>query len=81
MPAPSVAVAGGVVAVGGAVSLGGAAVARRGRLSLAASSLAMPFYWLLISFAAYRALWQLLTAPHFWEKTRHRARQSTASAG
>lgn len=30
-----------------------------------------PFYWLLHSFAAARALWQLLTAPHYWEKTRH----------
>lgn len=65
-----------------AMALGIAAVGRRGRLSLLASSLAMPLYWLLISYAAYRALWQLLTAPHFWEKTRHRARHvPTSSAG
>lgn len=31
----------------------------------------IPFYWLLISAAAYRALYQLFTAPHFWEKTEH----------
>jgi hypothetical protein len=31
----------------------------------------MPFYWLLISAAAYRALWQFVTAPFKWEKTEH----------
>lgn len=31
----------------------------------------VPFYWLLISVAAYRALLQLLTDPHKWEKTEH----------
>jgi hypothetical protein len=30
-----------------------------------------PFYWLLHSVAAGRALWQLATAPHYWEKTKH----------
>ncbi len=33
--------------------------------------LAYPFYWLLHSFAAARALWQLATAPHYWDKTTH----------
>jgi hypothetical protein len=31
----------------------------------------MPLYWLLISVAAYRALWQFMTAPFTWEKTEH----------
>ena len=31
----------------------------------------MPVYWLLISGAAYRALWQFWTAPFKWEKTEH----------
>ncbi|MEP2829750.1 hypothetical protein [Parvibaculum sp.] len=31
----------------------------------------MPFYWLLISIAAYKALWQLITKPFHWEKTEH----------
>lgn len=35
------------------------------------SSLLMPFYWLAISIAAYRALLQLASAPHLWEKTDH----------
>lgn len=30
-----------------------------------------PFYWMLHSFAAARAVFQLLTAPHYWEKTKH----------
>jgi cellulose synthase/poly-beta-1,6-N-acetylglucosamine synthase-like glycosyltransferase len=30
-----------------------------------------PFYWLLHSIAAARALVQLITAPHYWEKTKH----------
>lgn len=30
-----------------------------------------PFYWLLHSLASFRALWQLLFAPHFWDKTPH----------
>jgi hypothetical protein len=30
----------------------------------------MPVYWLLIS-AAYRALWQFMTARFKWEKTEH----------
>lgn len=30
-----------------------------------------PFYWLLHSLAAARAVWQLITAPHYWDKTKH----------
>ncbi|MHB8377827.1 MAG: glycosyltransferase family 2 protein [Dehalococcoidia bacterium] len=31
----------------------------------------LPLYWALASFASYRALIQLVTSPHHWEKTRH----------
>jgi cellulose synthase/poly-beta-1,6-N-acetylglucosamine synthase-like glycosyltransferase len=58
------------------VALGGMAVTRRGRGGLAAHALLMPAYWLLISCAAYRALWQLAAAPFYWEKTEHSARSS-----
>jgi glycosyltransferase XagB len=44
---------------------------RRRRHKLTLSPLMMPFYWLLISFAAYRALWQLYWDPFRWEKTPH----------
>ena len=40
----------------------------------------LPFYWLLMSFAAWRALWQLLRCPHKWEKTPHLKRQFDGSA-
>ncbi|MCC7251515.1 glycosyltransferase [Hyphomicrobium sp.] len=56
------------------VALGCVAVAGRGRHRLAVSALLMPVYWLLISLAAYRALFQLAHAPYRWEKTQHRPR-------
>lgn len=31
----------------------------------------MPIYWMLMSVAAYVALWQLIIKPHYWEKTDH----------
>lgn len=33
--------------------------------------MALPAYWLLASFAAWRAVWKLVTVPHQWEKTPH----------
>jgi len=56
-----------------AIWLGTAASARRGRLRLSAHAVLMPLYWLAISLAAYRALWQLAWAPFYWEKTEHSA--------
>ena len=35
----------------------------------------LPAYWLLMSFAAWRALWQLVRCPHKWEKTPHLRRE------
>ena len=60
------------------MALGIAAALRRGWLSLAANAVLMPIYWILISAAAYRAAWQLLTAPYLWEKTDHKARSENA---
>jgi cellulose synthase/poly-beta-1,6-N-acetylglucosamine synthase-like glycosyltransferase len=57
-----------------AVALGGVSVRRVGHAELAVHALWMPLYWLAISLAAYRALWQLVTAPFLWEKTEHAAR-------
>jgi hypothetical protein len=31
----------------------------------------MPLYWLLMSAAAWAALWQFLVAPYHWNKTEH----------
>lgn len=30
-----------------------------------------PFYWILMSIAAYKALFQLFSKPYYWEKTNH----------
>lgn len=48
-----------------------AGAARRGLSGLFLSALTMPIYWLLISAGAYRAFYQLLSRPHYWEKTIH----------
>jgi hypothetical protein len=44
---------------------------RRGWLDLSPYALFAPVYWLLISVAAYRALWHLVVKPWHWEKTAH----------
>jgi glycosyltransferase XagB len=61
--------------VGYAVSIlvGALSVWRRGRRYLAASALLMPVFWLMMSLAAYRALYQLFRDPYLWEKTEHGA--------
>lgn len=53
------------------ILVGALSVIRRGRPALALSALFMPLCWLLISAAAYRALYQLATDPYRWEKTTH----------
>jgi cellulose synthase/poly-beta-1,6-N-acetylglucosamine synthase-like glycosyltransferase len=44
---------------------------RRGWLELIPFSFTLLGYWVLISIAAYRGLWQLIHDPFFWEKTQH----------
>jgi hypothetical protein len=44
---------------------------RRGWLDLIPYSLTVFGYWVLISIAAYKGLWQLLRNPFYWEKTQH----------
>jgi glycosyltransferase XagB len=44
---------------------------RRGLLGHAWVLMLTPLHWLLLSFAAWRALFQLLYAPQRWEKTEH----------
>jgi len=57
-----------------------AAILRR-RYDLALWALLLPFYWVLHSFAAWRALGQLITKPSHWEKTPHGiTRHATPSA-
>jgi cellulose synthase/poly-beta-1,6-N-acetylglucosamine synthase-like glycosyltransferase len=44
---------------------------KRGWSDLSLYGLTAPAYWLLTSFAAYKALWQAVRRPHYWEKTEH----------
>lgn len=44
---------------------------RRGYYELGKYALLSPIYWVLMSFAAWRALWQLISKPFYWEKTTH----------
>ena len=44
---------------------------RRRRYRLMLWALANPLYWMLHAIAAYKAVWQLITKPHYWEKTTH----------
>jgi len=51
--------------------LGLAAAVRRGDDSLAPYALFFPFYWGLMSVAAWKGFFQLFTNPFYWEKTEH----------
>jgi cellulose synthase/poly-beta-1,6-N-acetylglucosamine synthase-like glycosyltransferase len=44
---------------------------KRGRNELCIYGLSTPLYWLLTSVAAYKAIWQAISRPHYWEKTDH----------
>lgn len=52
-------------------SLGIVGLARRRLLGCSWVLLLIPLYWLLLSVAAWRALWQLIRDPYRWEKTEH----------
>jgi cellulose synthase/poly-beta-1,6-N-acetylglucosamine synthase-like glycosyltransferase len=52
-------------------ALGLIGLARRRLLGCAWALLLMPLYWLLLSVAAWRALFQLMRDPYRWEKTEH----------
>lgn len=56
---------------GGLTMIGLAAVLRRRYFALVPATLTFGAYWLLISLAAYKALYQLLVRPFYWEKTEH----------
>lgn len=39
--------------------------------SMSLAIIVFPFYWILHSIASFKALWQLIKKPHYWEKTKH----------
>lgn len=52
-------------------ALGLMGLARRGLLRDGWIVILIPIYWVLLSLAAWRALYQFATDPHRWEKTEH----------
>lgn len=64
-----------------AMTLGAMAVRARGLDKLAWQVAWMFLYWLAISAAAHRALWQLFRFPHLWEKTPHSANRRDRHPG
>jgi cellulose synthase/poly-beta-1,6-N-acetylglucosamine synthase-like glycosyltransferase len=44
---------------------------KRGAFNLILWAVLNPVYWVLHSIASYKGLWQLITKPHYWEKTEH----------
>jgi cellulose synthase/poly-beta-1,6-N-acetylglucosamine synthase-like glycosyltransferase len=55
-------------------------LSRRGLLATAWVLLLTPLHWLLLSLAAWRALFQLIIAPYTWEKTEHGLAKSSRLA-
>ena len=45
--------------------------ANRHQWDLIKYAFVVPFYWLMMSYASWRALYQVIFAPHYWEKTTH----------
>ncbi len=63
----------GALVIGNTVFVGAGIIGalKRRYYKLLPAALAMPAYWLMMSIAAYKALWQLITKPFYWEKTSH----------
>jgi len=64
-----------------AVYLSMLAVYRRRRFDLIGWAVLTPCYWVLHSVASYKALWQLLFKPFYWEKTVHGLTQVAPGGG
>ena len=62
------------------IFLGIRGLARRGLRRVAWWLVLVPLHWLLLSLAAWRALYQLVRAPQRWEKTEHGLARSSRRA-
>lgn len=61
-------------------AIGWVGLSRRGLRSSAWVLVLMPLHWILLSVAAWRAVFQLFTAPFAWEKTEHGLARSSRRA-
>lgn len=57
------------------LALGGSAMTEHERKQIGWRSITIPFYWLMTSKAAWKAVIELKTKPFFWNKTPHLPRQ------
>ncbi len=60
-----------IVGTLGVVILNVLGILRRKKYALLLSAITAPIYWLLMSLASYRALYQLFFNPSYWDKTEH----------
>jgi hypothetical protein len=44
---------------------------RPGQQGLLLPALLSPLYWVLISIAAWKGVWEVIAKPHYWQKTLH----------
>lgn len=66
---------------GAAIYMNLIAIRENGRSDLVVSALLVPAYWLLMSVAAIKGVWQILVNPSYWEKTFHGLSTSDAASG
>lgn len=64
-----------IAGCGSAMLLAAIAAHRVAATALIPWVVTMPLYWLLVSWAAWRAVFELAVAPYHWEKTEHAARR------
>lgn len=55
-------------------------MSRRERRGFLKVVVATPLYWMLLSLAAWNALWQLWRRPHHWAKTEHQPARAHSSS-
>lgn len=78
---PGLAMANLVLGFATAIAVSAAGIDNRRLWALQPLLILSPFYWLLGSAAAWRAVWQLIRTPHVWEKTEHGLARTSRSPG
>ncbi|WP_343287400.1 glycosyltransferase [Gordonia sp. SID5947] len=66
---------------GAAIYMNLISIREDGRSKLIWSALIVPAYWVLMSIAAIKGMWQMLFNPSYWEKTFHGLSTSSEEAG
>ena len=69
------------IGYGAFILLGWRTLTLREKASLAKIVVMTPLYWLLLSLAAWMAVWEIYRRPHHWNKTPHRQVQHAPSLG